>query len=130
MELWQLNPLNKYLKFSNRTGRIPGGHQRPPPTTRVFQSTAKREQDGAGIPRLIAQQEMIVPNEQNWFSFFKKDRWFNGEYRDPFLKGQPWSIDHPEIGLYLSIALELANRMLSALIQEQHPLCVGHGSFA
>ncbi|KAI0509283.1 hypothetical protein F5B22DRAFT_617389 [Xylaria bambusicola] len=110
MEFWKFGPLNRYVKFSDRTGFIPGGHRKLAPAHGVQQ-----------IAQLIAEREMIVPDENSWFSFFKKDRWYNGDYNEPLLNSQPWSIDHPLVKLNLSIALELANRMLSALIQEQHP---------
>ncbi|KAJ3569213.1 hypothetical protein NPX13_g6161 [Xylaria arbuscula] len=114
MEIWQLGPLNQRLKFSNRLS-LPGGHQRG-----GLQLLAQ-VQGTAQIQQLIDKQEMIMPDEHSWFTFFQRDRWFDGDYKDPILNFQPWSVDHPDIGLYMSIAMELANRMLLALIDEQHP---------
>ncbi|KAI1308151.1 hypothetical protein F5Y03DRAFT_351449 [Xylaria venustula] len=111
VELWQLGPLSQSLKFSDQTGSIPGGNKRLSPG-----QTLK------SIAELISQGEMITPDEQTWFDFFKKDRWCDGHVAVPILGDKPYSIDHPEVGFYMSIVIELANRILNALIQEKHPL--------
>ncbi|KAI0971529.1 hypothetical protein F4678DRAFT_479385 [Xylaria arbuscula] len=110
VELWQIGPLLQSLKFSDRIGSIPGGNRRPSP-----------DQIPKSIAELVSQGEMIAPDDQSWFGFFKKDRWCDGHVAVPLLGNQPWSIDHPEVGFYMGIILELANRMLGALIEEKHP---------
>ncbi|KAI1430392.1 hypothetical protein F5Y12DRAFT_709410 [Xylaria sp. FL1777] len=114
IRLWQIGPVCQTLKFSDRVGLIPGGNQRQWP-----------DQNPERIAQLVSEMEMIKPNEQSWFSFFKRDRWFNGPSNVSLLGDQPWSIDHPQVGFYMSIILELANRMLNALINDRNWLWVG-----
>ncbi|RWA14111.1 hypothetical protein EKO27_g1028 [Xylaria grammica] len=114
---WQWGPLAKSLKFSKEGGLIPGGHQR--------ESVSRFERNKETWPGWISQMQsaelMILPNEPVWFSFFRKDRWYNWGNGGLLLNYQPYSIDHPLVWSVLGVSMELANRMLSALIQDKHP---------
>ncbi|KAI0421093.1 hypothetical protein F5X98DRAFT_391048 [Xylaria grammica] len=114
---WQWGPLAKSLKFSKEGGIIPGGHQR--------ESVSRFERNRETWPGWISQMQsaelMILPNEPGWFSFFRKDRWYNWGNGGLLLNYQPYSIDHPLVWSVLGVSMELANRMLSALIQDKHP---------
>ncbi|KAI1751654.1 hypothetical protein F4782DRAFT_172973 [Xylaria castorea] len=105
---WQLGPMTRTLQFSDR-GFVPGGHV----------SSLSGE---AHIHRLIYDTERIQVDENSWFPFFKKDRWFGSRANEPsLLSGDCWSVDDPKVWRELSIALELANRILVALIKDKHP---------
>jgi hypothetical protein len=114
---WQLGPLNHALRFSDR-GYVPGGHERA--TASAFPTDPP---DHPGwVHHLIYSGELIKPDEATWFPFFRRDRWFDWSETDPILNGASWSIDHPAIWDALSVSLELANRMLLALVEDQNAL--------
>lgn len=53
--------------------------------------------------------------------FLAKDRWYNWTDDGALPNHQLWSIDSPLVWEVLSVSLELANRVLRALIADQHP---------
>ncbi|KAI0479677.1 hypothetical protein F4859DRAFT_444602 [Xylaria cf. heliscus] len=106
VESWQYGPLTRTLQFSDR-GYVPGGHV----------SSLSGE---AYIHRLIYETERIQVNEDSWFPFFKKNRWYSTAAYEPLLTGNSWSVDDPIIWGELSVALELANRILNTLIHDKH----------
>ncbi|KAJ8124859.1 hypothetical protein O1611_g8781 [Lasiodiplodia mahajangana] len=72
----------------------------------------------------VYEQERIRVNETEWYPFLKKERWFDwvqfsletGESNP----NKTWSVDDAQIWDALSVSLELANRMLKALVKDQH----------
>ncbi|KAI8623463.1 hypothetical protein F5Y19DRAFT_481665 [Xylariaceae sp. FL1651] len=112
---WQYGPLNLALRFSDK-GYIPGGHQQV--TASAFAADPKTRP--GWIPILLYHGELIKPNEESWLPFLRKDRWFNFGDGEPLLSGGAWSIDHPLVWEVMSISLELANRILIALIEDSH----------
>ncbi|TRX95159.1 hypothetical protein FHL15_003851 [Xylaria flabelliformis] len=100
---WQLGPMTHALQFSERSF-VPGGH--------VFSLSGEAHEH-----RLVYEKERIKVDEDSWFPFFKKDRWFSSPGSEPY---DPWSVDDPEVWGELRIALELANRILNALIKDKH----------
>ncbi|KAI0489928.1 hypothetical protein F4859DRAFT_509507 [Xylaria cf. heliscus] len=108
--------VQKSLKFSNR-GDIPGGHQEASPS--AFNSDP--ETHPGWIGRILYEGEMIKPNEESWLPFLRKDRWLDWNNNAPVLGGGPWSIDNPLVWEALSPSLECVNRILRALIRDEHP---------
>ena len=66
--------------------------------------------------------DRIDVDENRWFPLFQKSRWFDYAQPAAELGGKRWSVDVPEIWEHMRIALELADRMLKAMIAEKHPL--------
>lgn len=101
--------MTRALQFSNR-GFVPGGHV----------SSLSGE---AHIHRLVYDTEGIEVDEDSWFPCFKKNRWYGAVAKEPeFLAGSFWSVDDPKVWGELRIILELANRILNALIDDKHIL--------
>ncbi|KAI8948342.1 hypothetical protein F4801DRAFT_557551 [Xylaria longipes] len=104
---WQLGPMTRSLRLSQR-GFIPGGHI----------SSLSGE---AHIHRLIYDTERIQVDEDSWFPFLKKNRWRSTAANEPsILSGNLWSVDDPKVWEELRISLELANRILNALVKDKH----------
>ncbi|TGJ80546.1 hypothetical protein E0Z10_g8224 [Xylaria hypoxylon] len=106
---WMLGTMRRALRFSRR-GIVPGGHAR-----------SLSEGSILNVHSAIYYTECIEVNEDSWFSFFKKDRWWDTVWfdLDPLIYG-PWTVDKPKIWAHLRIAIELANRILNALIKDRH----------
>ncbi|KAI1737622.1 hypothetical protein F4680DRAFT_210003 [Xylaria scruposa] len=100
---WQLGPMTRWLQFSDRTF-VPGGH--------ISSLSGDAEEH-----REVYDEQRIQVDEDSWFPFFKKDNWFSSPGDEPY---DPWSVDDPEVWGELRIALELANRILNALIKDKH----------
>ncbi|KAI0543681.1 hypothetical protein F4679DRAFT_592465 [Xylaria curta] len=100
---WQLGPMTRVLQFSERTF-VPGGH-----VSSLYGEAHEHH--------LVYEKERIRVDEDSWFPFFKKERWFSSPGYEPY---DPWSVDDPEVWGELRIALELANRILNALIKDKH----------
>ncbi|KAI0553398.1 hypothetical protein F4679DRAFT_580621 [Xylaria curta] len=116
---WQIGVIHKTLKFSDSVV-IPGGHQEASPS--AFKGDPETH-PGWESKRLY-DDGMIKPNEESWFSFFRKDRWLDWSKNAAVLNGEPWSIDNPQVWEVLSISLELANRVLRALAYDMHPFLI------
>ncbi|KAI3326746.1 hypothetical protein HD806DRAFT_520484 [Xylariaceae sp. AK1471] len=103
---WQLGPLNRAVFFSDR-GIIPGGHIR----------ALNGEVD---YHKMIYETERIKVDESTWLPLFRKDRWFDFNSVEPLLGGRSWSVDIPEVWDTIRTSIELANRILLALINDQN----------
>ncbi|KAI0107132.1 hypothetical protein GGR51DRAFT_559466 [Nemania sp. FL0031] len=103
---WQLGPMMHCLEFS-RDVIVPGGH--------TFDAYLER-----ATHREVYERELITVNEDSWLPFFKKDRWYGTVASDQELGINMWSVDDERIWKELRITIELANRMLNALIDERH----------
>ncbi|KAI0912310.1 hypothetical protein F4823DRAFT_634297 [Ustulina deusta] len=107
---WQLGPMHRALQFSRR-GFVPGGHVR-----------SLAPADVAHIHYGIYITERIQVDEDSWFPFFKKDRWWDSMGTDILFDGFRWTVDEPKVWDQLRVAIELANRILKALIKDRHPI--------
>ncbi|KAI1113963.1 hypothetical protein F5Y14DRAFT_416475 [Nemania sp. NC0429] len=103
---WQLGPLNRTLQFST-AGSVPGGHSQATPEQLLAHEATYRS-------------EGLKVDEDSWFPLFKKDRWFSTDSNDSVLTGKSWSVDDPVVWKELRVSLELANRILTALIKDKH----------
>jgi hypothetical protein len=76
-------------------------------------------------------KERVVPNEQSWFPFFRKNRWFdlrtNGleTIQNPFPEvfdhdTNWWTVDNPIIWENLSVSIEIANRFLITMLNNRN----------
>ncbi|KAI0147509.1 hypothetical protein GGR57DRAFT_515757 [Xylariaceae sp. FL1272] len=130
---WQYGVMNRHVKFSDRFGLISGGHrQLTSGPVLVNQATNPNFLPGhvaqiSGSNDLatydqvfekIYELERIQVDETKWFPFFHKDRWY--DCIQPSADGRYWSIDDSEIWEVLKVPLELANRIFSSLIEDQH----------
>ncbi|KAI0487483.1 hypothetical protein F4859DRAFT_525601 [Xylaria cf. heliscus] len=112
---WQYGPLMQYVRFSDR-GLLPGGHWRP--ESQPYRQA--RHEELADIDKLL-DDDMIIVNEDGWFPFLRRDRWYDlyGQARVP--SGKTWSIDQPKLWDKIRVSVELVDRMLKALIDDEHP---------
>ncbi|KAI1179174.1 hypothetical protein F4777DRAFT_575205 [Nemania sp. FL0916] len=94
---WQVGATNRHIQFLPFEG-IPSGHH--------------AGQDGQVITPLY-ERLLIVPDEDTWLPVFRKDRWFSRA--SPHL-----NVDDPVVWRELRISLELANRILLALVKDKH----------
>ncbi|KAI0118403.1 hypothetical protein GGR51DRAFT_554893 [Nemania sp. FL0031] len=114
---WTFGPLMQYIRFSDR-GLLPGGHWRPE------SSPVAATEDGLVVDdsESVIGTELIEVNEDSWFSFLRRERWYDTILSNKVPSGARWSVDQPRIWKHLSLSLELFNRMLRALIHDQHPV--------
>lgn len=124
---WQVGPLNRYVSFGPRFPKALGGHNRVGdkddpssvinPISRLTGVTyATNDEALMGV----FHSERIKVDEPKWFRFFRKSRWWDPEKRHDSALGLQWSVDDPKVWAQLSIVLELANRILSALVDDEH----------
>ncbi|KAI0442935.1 hypothetical protein F4803DRAFT_517354 [Xylaria telfairii] len=124
---WQVGPLNRYVSFGPRFPKVLGGHSRVggaddpssviDPVRRLSGVTYATNDEAL---MAVFQSERIKVDESKWFRFFRRSRWWDPEHRDESALGLQWSVDDPKVWEQLRIVLELANRMLSALIDDEH----------
>ncbi|RWA05682.1 hypothetical protein EKO27_g9425 [Xylaria grammica] len=62
----------------------------------------------------------IKVDEDKWFPFLKKSRWYDTIGPDQTIGGVNWSVDNPKIWDVLSISIELLDRILKALVADKH----------
>ncbi|KAI0444518.1 hypothetical protein F4803DRAFT_572992 [Xylaria telfairii] len=103
---WQYGPLMQYVRFSDR-GLLPGGHWRP--ESKPYRQA--RHEELADISRLL-DDDMITVDENNWFPFFRRDRWYDLHGQKQVPSGKTWSIDQPKLWAKLRVSVELADRKL------------------
>lgn len=91
---------------------MPGGH------IRSLAATVAPE-----VHQNLIDTEGLRVDEDNWFLFFRKDRWWvsSALAEDP-PGGQQWSVDDPGVWSVLRLAIELADRIITTLMKERHPL--------
>ncbi|KAI0399786.1 hypothetical protein F4802DRAFT_602667 [Xylaria palmicola] len=144
---WQVAALNRYLRFSPETGFVSGGHRPPPANARPTAFSLSSRLSNFRVPRRAANlsrarrtelavsaahddwerevysRERIKVDETRWFPFLRRDRWFDWAEVTPPPESSPgrtWSADDPELWGILCITLELVDRILKALIRDQH----------
>ncbi|KAI1738692.1 hypothetical protein F4680DRAFT_467069 [Xylaria scruposa] len=115
---WNLPPFNHALSWDG-SSPFPGGH---------------RPNDSWQHSNLLQKyhQERVEVNEDSWFPFFKKDRWYDfripDDYQEDMIERgdgskwsvRKWSVNNERIWRHLRFILELANRMLMAMIRDQN----------
>ncbi|KAI0538608.1 hypothetical protein GGR58DRAFT_286573 [Xylaria digitata] len=106
-----LGSMHRALRFSKR-GAVPGGHIR----------ALSAEGSTLIVHRLIYDTECIPVDEESWFPFLKRSRWWDTVWfdPDPLIYGV-WSVDNSKIWEHLKMALEVANRIFRALLKDKHP---------
>ncbi|KAI0976866.1 hypothetical protein F4678DRAFT_480306 [Xylaria arbuscula] len=117
LESWQAGPLMRYVWFSDSTGLLSGGHQAADYENVQGGAAGERKID---VALKVFNKERIQVDESKWFTFLRKDRWFDLVKREPILGGSNWSVDNPKVWDVLSISLELLDRMLKAMIADKH----------
>ncbi len=96
------------LQFvSNQFGIVSGGH--------------RSEDDNASFVEAYSRKSIEV-NEAGWFDFLQKYRWYDLTkcWNSRVPEGGPWSVDNPKVWDNLRGSIELANRLLRALIIDRH----------
>ncbi|KAI8635429.1 hypothetical protein F5Y19DRAFT_482660 [Xylariaceae sp. FL1651] len=143
LDTWQAAALSRYLRFSP-TGYVSGGHRPVDRKSVGLVSTPRLDAPlsglslqfaglqlwttsvGANVERDFAvyYRERIKIDEAKWLPFFRKDRWFDWiQVSHPFAQSQPgrtWSVDDPKVWEVMRPSIELANRILGALIEDKH----------
>ncbi|KAI1263753.1 hypothetical protein F5Y18DRAFT_437793 [Xylariaceae sp. FL1019] len=104
---WEAATLNRWVHFEP-LGTVSGGHL---------------SSDDAEELQAIWNWGKISVNEDEWFPTFRRDHWHDLEDvpSAPAPEGGPWTVDNPGVWNELRIAIELANRILKALIDDRHP---------
>jgi hypothetical protein len=106
---WQGVLINRWLGPSP-FGLLSGGHT----------ST-----DDVDFLRAMVERDQIKVDETKWFRFLQKNRWYDlvedeNHPTVPAPRGGPWSVDNPTVWNELSVCLELADRILKALVSDRH----------
>ncbi|KAI0127640.1 hypothetical protein BJ170DRAFT_381277 [Xylariales sp. AK1849] len=71
-------------------------------------------------------EQVFSPDESRWFDCFKRKRWWDPAIPNSWKQHGPspniirWTVDNDAIWKELSVALELANRILNLLLVERH----------
>ncbi|KAI0467656.1 hypothetical protein F4859DRAFT_229333 [Xylaria cf. heliscus] len=128
IDAWQVGPLNRYVSFGPRFPKILGGHSRVSNNRNDRSSVINDVRRLTGITYATNDEallavyrfERIKVDEPKWFRFFRRSRWWDPEQGDDPILGLRWSVDDPRVWAQLSIILELANRMLNALVDDEH----------
>jgi hypothetical protein len=118
----------RYVRFSDTSGLIPGGHQQSDygPVAAPTAPGAKVELR-EDIALQLFHKERVQIDESKWLPFLRKDRWYDllQARQNPVLgRYGRWSPDNTRVWEVLSISIELANRMFNALIDEKHTMSV------
>ncbi|KAI0097440.1 hypothetical protein GGR51DRAFT_566510 [Nemania sp. FL0031] len=145
---WSIAALRRHVQFSAGSGVISGGHQptdaigrtspflfpSPPPPSPAPRSLRPGLQ--LSLATMLAarglneernfevyQRERIQVDETRWLPFWRKSSWFDWiDVSHPPIKpaGRTWSVDDPEVWSVLSVVLELADRIMLALIVDRN----------
>lgn len=133
IQSWQTTTLNNFLYFSPTFPKVPGGH-----VSGDMATSLNDEEDPASLLNMarrmtgvayvkkdaafsgIYETERIKVDESTWFNFFKRSRWWDPKVPRDLELDLQWSVDDPQVWAVLGIVLELANRMLKALVDDKH----------
>ncbi|RYC63119.1 hypothetical protein CHU98_g3075 [Xylaria longipes] len=126
---FQVGPLNRYVSFGPRFPKVLGGHSKvsddsDDPSSVIGDThrlTGVRYATNDEALMAVYHSERIKVDEPKWFRFFRKSRWWDPEDGHDRALGLRWSVDDPKVWAQLSVILELANRMLNALVDDEHP---------
>ncbi|KAJ8132591.1 hypothetical protein O1611_g1032 [Lasiodiplodia mahajangana] len=143
-ETWTTAAIRRYVRFSQSSGFISGGHRlvdatraagsqfssllpSPLAPSSPFSPGLRRSAGAMGLNDeknfTVYHHERIQVDETNWLTFWRKRRWFDWiEVSPPYTApaGRTWSVDDPEIWGMLSVVIELANRIMLALIADRN----------
>ncbi|KAI0533867.1 hypothetical protein GGR58DRAFT_521066 [Xylaria digitata] len=110
MKTWEAISLHRWVNFGPEFGSFSGGH--------LPNDTG----DTARAMAIVYELSRVQVDETRWFSFFRKDRWYDWIQTSPPARvgGQVWSVDNPNVWKELSVGLELADRALKALIEDKN----------
>lgn len=114
---WEIAVLNRRLFFCPELGPISGGHQ---PIDKLL-SGLRGVETNEERNFFIYERERIKVDETQWFSFLRKDRWFDWIKQVPDFattQRRKWTVDDPKIWGFLRVSIELMNRMVKALIED------------
>ncbi|KAI1340249.1 hypothetical protein F5Y15DRAFT_52642 [Xylariaceae sp. FL0016] len=119
---YEVAPLNRIVGFSGGN-EILGGHQ-----PGAFDDENSYKEQWQTYIRLRADV-----NEGEWFGFLRKGRWMDSAVSGSLVLGRQgsnppprqisfarWSVDVPEIWEELGFSLEIADRILKALVEEKN----------
>jgi hypothetical protein len=110
-KIWEVASLNRWIWFSSQIGLVSGGHLR-------------RDAESADVFRQLFEDSIIHVDGTQWFPFWRKERWYDlssdPALTQPSTRGGTWSVDEPKVWDALKICLELADRILKALIKDRH----------
>lgn len=129
---WEAGIMNSVVSYSEEFDRVPGGHhasaagpidenERADPLSLASAAqrlNSRQYGDRKQVLDALYESNRIQVDETKWFSFLKKDRWMNPHQLDGTLL--PWNVDNPLIWAELRVVLELVNRILRALIRDEH----------
>ncbi|TRX96522.1 hypothetical protein FHL15_002794 [Xylaria flabelliformis] len=144
---WMVGPLMRYVRFSERTGLISGGHRaadndpvdpgnaaalmpliNPPdstdsanPVNLAGKAAAENQEETLeDLALKIFHSERVQVDESKWFGFLRKDRWLDWDRPQTLFDGGNWSVDNPKVWEILSISIELLDRVVKALVADKH----------
>ncbi|KAI1738454.1 hypothetical protein F4680DRAFT_449885 [Xylaria scruposa] len=128
---FQLAALNRRLMFSNKYGLVTvGSAHRQSLSDRIKALINVTPKKPGASPKeepdhlQIYQRERILVDETKWLRFLRKNRWFDWIQFSPddgiSKPDKTWSVDDARIWNFLGVSLELANRILRALIDEKN----------
>ncbi|KAI1321242.1 hypothetical protein F5Y16DRAFT_405316 [Xylariaceae sp. FL0255] len=103
---WEAAVLKRRLHLSNDVGFISGGHTPP----------LNAEEEEATL--LAYSRDKIKVDEAKWAPFLRKERWFDWAEGDSVYGD--WSVEDPAVWDSITTSIELANRMLAALLEERN----------
>ncbi|KAI1261305.1 hypothetical protein F5Y18DRAFT_440612 [Xylariaceae sp. FL1019] len=98
IQSYQLAPLHKWLNFGPKYGLISGGH-------------TWADRYSLDMCQAIFDSETIDVDENAWFPWLQKDRWYNTKF---------WSVDDDKVWQAIRPAVELCNLIWYDLIHEEH----------
>ncbi|KAI0183046.1 hypothetical protein EV127DRAFT_448182 [Xylaria flabelliformis] len=107
---WEAAILNRWVRFSAKTGNISAGH---------LLSDAG---EYAKVLQAIFDSETIKVDESRWAPWLQKAQWLNWVETSPLGGGEArtWTVDNEKIWSTLRISLELVDRIFKILIDERH----------
>ncbi|KAI0158068.1 hypothetical protein GGR57DRAFT_34820 [Xylariaceae sp. FL1272] len=115
----QVTSLSRWAWHSRAAGLISGGHI--PVGAKSDRERKELQTEAQRIIDSIFQNEKLVVNESSWFPFFQKERWYDPDEEEsyPYFDDGHWSVDNPQLWDVLNLSIELANRMLNTLIDDE-----------
>ncbi|KAI1324609.1 hypothetical protein F5Y16DRAFT_402177 [Xylariaceae sp. FL0255] len=111
LETWEAEVLNRHVSFK-KDALLSAGHD----------PADKGELEKAAFESYT--RDGLQVDEKSWLPFLQKSRWFDWSPAAPFnqnkILGKDWSVDEPAVWDAMKPSIELANRILEAMIRELH----------
>ncbi|KAI1744894.1 hypothetical protein F4680DRAFT_403630 [Xylaria scruposa] len=107
---WEAAILNRWVRFSAKTGNISAGH--------LLSDAGEYDK----VLQDIFDSETIKVDESRWARWLRKEHWLNWVETSPLGGGEArtWTVDNEKIWSALRISLELVDRIFKTLIDERH----------